>query len=195
MRLADSCFPVLPLQTCFAPRAGSRQLDCTERLARFVAHTQAPRSILCGNAPQPQQLGGCLHGAEASGDVFVQGDMEQRRSFRHVVAAYRAGKRLILQLLLYPRNVNVMNRLTPLDQGTGRQKAGKLITRKQRAIQVAFARRASVGSMRHDGMANGFRPAPLCQHAIANVGVFIERRMTVIVEVVQKRRRAVLLMN
>ena len=67
--------------------------------------------------------------------------------------------------------------------------AGELVAGEQRLLERRVARQAEVRRMREDPLDDLVRPAFLAQDRRAVLGVLVERRVDLVVEVVQQRSR------
>ncbi len=79
-----------------------------------------------------------------------------------------------------------MDRLRGLHIRAGGQEAGQLVAREQRPVQVRLPRRSRVIGVRQDRVQHRLRPSPFAQVRNANERMLLERRVTIVIHVVQQ---------
>src|SRR5581483_10240654 len=138
---------------------------------------------------QPELLRDRPHGGDDVGDVLVQVEPEQLGAGVHLVAVYAGRERRLLELL--PHRL----RLEPVEPGrpyepAGVHEAGELVAGEQHLLQLRIARQREVLRVREHRDDELLGVALRAQDRRPVLRVLVERRVDLVVEVVQQRGRA-----
>ena len=139
-----------------------------------------------GGAGETQGDRSLLHGAKAVRDVFLQGKLEQVGAAAHIRAADCASEPLVFHLPDHTLAFHVVDGPGGLDEGTGGEEAGKLVTGEERLIEVRGGWDAGVVGVGEDGVQDLFRPAIFPQVGDPDEGMLGGGGVALVVEVMQK---------
>src|SRR5438270_303976 len=142
-------------------------------------------SALCTSL-QPYLL---LHGLErfdAEAYVLVEFDAEFGDALAYVFAVDRARERLVTELLLDRRDLQVVEALRGPDERAGDEEAAQLVRGEESARELRVARDARVGRVAEDGADDALRVAAPAKDDRTLVRVLFGRGEHLVVEVVQQ---------
>ena len=119
--------------------------------------------------------------------MLVEVDAELVRALVDVLAVHAGGERRLLELLLHGLG------LQPLEPARAHERArvdepGQLVAGEQRLLQRRVARQPEMLRVREDGLDDVVGIALLAQDRCAVLRMLVQRRMHLVVEVVQERR-------
>ena len=153
-------------------------------MVRFITAAARPdRAPRCGGrAP------GAIGRRAAITFVMCSSELhaDQLEALAHVVAVDAGGERLLLQLLLHRRRLQRRDAVRP-HEPAGVDEAGQLVAGEQRLLERRRALQVEVVRVRQDGAHEPLRIPALEQHRPAVLRVLVERRMHLVVEIVQQR--------
>ena len=139
-------------------------------------------------ASEAEDGGALLHGGEAEGDVGVEIDAEFGCALEDIFAGDAAGEGLVLEFFAHAGGFDIGDLAAGLDQGAGGEKAGEFVAGEEGFVEVGEARDAGVTGVSEDGGAQLGGPAETLQFADADEGMFGERGVALVVEVMQQGR-------
>ncbi len=116
----------------------------------------------------------------------VEIDAQLRRALDHVVAIYASRECFVLHLFSHAGHLNIGDGLGRLYQRARGQEASQLIAGKKDLSRCVTRGHAGILRMAEDGCAHLHRPAQPLQFADAYKWMLFERRMALVVEVVQQ---------
>ena len=144
------------------------------------------RSRRASQAGKPELGRDRLQRLDDRADVVVELDAELLGALVDLVAVHAGGERRLLQLL--PHRL----RLEALEPGRADERArvheaGELVAREERLLQRRVAGQREVLGMREHGLDDLLRVALLAEDRRAVLRVLVERRVDLVVEVVEER--------
>ena len=146
-----------------------------------------PRSS--STSRRPSSTGDRLERRDHVRDVLVELQLEQLRAFVDVVPRDARRERRLLQLLLDRLRLEPFEAGRP-DEAARMNEAGELVAREERLLERRVAREREVVRVRQHGVDHDLRIALLAQDRRAVLRMLVERRVDLVVEVVEQRRDA-----